>query len=40
MMPTSAVILLRLIHVVIGVLWVGTAVFLAVFLVPAIRGFL
>ncbi len=38
MMPTPAVILLRLIHVVIGVLWVGSAVFLAVFLIPAIRA--
>ena len=38
MMSTPVVMLLRLIHVVIGIMWVGTAVFLATFLVPAIRG--
>jgi len=31
-------ILLRLIHILFGVFWVGTAIFNAVFLVPAIRA--
>ena len=38
MMSTSVVMLLRLIHVVVGMFWVGGAVFIAAFLVPAIRG--
>ncbi len=32
------VIVLRVIHVLTGVLWVGAAVFVARFLVPAVRG--
>jgi len=31
-------ILLRLIHIVFGVFWVGTAIFNAVFLIPAVRA--
>ena len=31
-------ITLRLVHIVVGALWVGTAVFTAVFLIPSIRA--
>lgn len=34
----AELIVLRLLHVVLGVYWVGTVVFLAVFLEPSIRG--
>jgi uncharacterized membrane protein len=37
-MSTSAVMLLRLIHIIIGAFWVGTAVTVALFIVPAVRG--
>jgi hypothetical protein len=32
------IILLRLVHIVFGVFWVGTAIFNAIFLLPAIRA--
>ncbi len=38
MLSTSTVILLRLIHIVIGVCWVGGVVFLTVFLLPTVRA--
>lgn len=34
----STLILARLLHIVFGAIWVGTAVFLAVFLLPTIRA--
>ncbi|MEO7457167.1 MAG: hypothetical protein ABIY52_12965 [Gemmatimonadaceae bacterium] len=38
MISNSVLMLLRLIHIVVGMFWVGGAVFIAWFLVPAIRG--
>jgi uncharacterized membrane protein len=37
-MSTTMVMLLRLIHIMIGAFWVGTAVTVAAFIVPAVRG--
>lgn len=34
----SLLLLLRLVHIVVGVLWVGTTIFLATFLVPTIKA--
>lgn len=38
MLPTSAVIVLRLIHVVLGVAWGGAVVFLGLVLLPTIKA--
>lgn len=38
MSSLTAVLVLRAIHVVVGVLWVGAIVFIAAFLLPAVRA--
>lgn len=37
-MSTSTLMLLRLVHVVIGIFWVGSVVFISAFLIPSIRS--
>jgi uncharacterized membrane protein len=37
-MPPSVVFLLRLVHLVVGVAWAGAVIFIAAFLLPAIRA--
>jgi len=37
-MSTGVLLLIRLIHIVVGVFWVGAVVFIAFFLVPSLRG--
>jgi hypothetical protein len=37
-MPPAGFILLRLIHIVIGVAWAGSVIFVAMFLLPAIKA--
>jgi uncharacterized membrane protein len=38
MLSTSALILFRLLHIVLGVFWAGTMVFLAAFFIPTMRA--
>jgi len=38
MLSTSLVLLLRIIHIVIGVVWVGSVVFIALFLLPTVKA--
>lgn len=38
MLPVSALILLRLAHIVLGAFWVGAMIFMAVFFIPTVRS--
>ena len=38
MLSATTLILLRLLHITLGVFWVGTMIFMAVFLIPSVRA--